>query len=268
MNYALFINILFCCAAYAQQNAHKTNPVLIYNNHTITQTVSTSNESHQLPPTANRFPGHTRHGHAPRLSQPAIVIDNNHAIHQQSKYTVTPPAQQYAIAPAPSLTNASPSSWIAWCIPPCILQLSGLQWCLSAISASYVLALAKLLYSASITLTQTDTWTSWNSAITLDAIQSNEKQYAQELFAALQARYSTAPNVAYCLSPLVHFINDITNEIAALKAFIALHQSIDSLKLTYLFPAQTTALALAREKIARAEYYKTLMVNWIGEYKA
>ena len=266
MNYFhCFIVLLFCCALRAERSA---TPVLIYNNHAITQTVATSNEPHQLPHSTNRFPGHTKPEHISRLSQPAIIIDNNHTIHQQSKHTTVQPTQQYNGTIASPSIHPSPLSWIAWCMPPCLLQLSGLQWCLGIMSASYLITLGQLLYRSSITLTQSDGWASWNSTVTLDGIQKNEKQYAQELFTALQARYSNAPNIAHCLTPLVHFINDVTSEIVALTSFIAVHHTIDSLKLTYLFPAHDVALALAREKIARAEYYKTLMVNWIGEYKA
>lgn len=261
------------------QRDNQTSRVIIYNNHKITQTVTSSNEYNTTP---NRYPGHTKDETttqhrvdiaplAPQSdsSNATMIIDNAHAINQTATHTTT---RTHSIDPhaMQSRDNAQSnlnSSWFAAFIPPIIAQSSTIQYFLGAVGLSYAVVMTKLLHSSYFVLNKKDTWSSWQADIAIETMHSDEKQFAQDLFAALQSRYINAPINACFLSPLVHFINDVDTELAQLTTFISLHKAIKKFNFMFMFPKQEDELRIAHEKIRRLEYYKTIIINWVGEYK-
>ena len=294
MNYRIIISCLAIGSTQVStlhgEPENQTSRVLIYNNHKITQTVTTSSNEYDTTP--NRYPGHTKNettthrvditpaGTAtPKTdssSLPITIIDNTHAINQTATHSTTKtrsadPLLPDEIIPAGNEHNYTSwkpgSSWLAACIPPIIAQSPAAQYLLGSLGLSYAALMAKLLHTSYFVLTKTDTWSSWKSSITIEAMHPQEKQFAQELFTALQNQYLNAPVNACFLSPLVHFINDLDAELGQLTTFISLHKTIDKFNLTFMFPKQESELHLAREKIKRLEYFKTIIINWVGEYK-
>jgi len=270
---------------------NQTSRVIIYNNHTITQTVSTSSNEYDTTP--NRHPGHTKNETATHrvditplpsttpkadLNYPsATVIDNahtisQHATHSSDRSRSIDPLLSDALKPTSNdhaYNSWKPtSSWLAPFVPPIIAQSATAQYILGAIGLSYAALTTKLLYTSYITLQKKDTWSYWKEEISLETMRSHEKQVAQELFTAMQNHYKHAPANACFLSPLVYFINDIDAELYQLTSFIWAHRFIDKFNLNFMFPTQKEGLTLTHEKIHRLEYFKTIIINWVGEYKA
>lgn len=239
----LFLIAIIPQFAYCQETKEtqkNSSPVAIYNNHTITQTILHSTEydiNYAMP---NKYAGHTKAETPLSFERPAV----------------------------------SDTSWLGkfpWLlpfIPPIIAQSKPTSIMLGSLGLGYAALLAKLFYSSCITLHKKDSWASWKETLSLEAIRSHEKEIAQELFDTMKKRYLHLPAHAYFLSPFVYFINDIDLELQQLKSFIAMHCFIDKFKLTFMFPCQYEDLMLAHEKINRLEWYKTIIINWIGEYRA
>lgn len=289
MNHCLIIaSIIISAYTFPTTPPAATSRVIIYNNHKITQTVTTKSNGLNTAPSKNRYPGHTKNEStthrvaiapvaAPAQptgdcsqAQEAIIIDNTHTISQDATHATInthsiDPLMPNEVLPANHLAK---SSWLAALIPPIIANSRPAHYFLSSLGLGYVAILAKLVHTSYVTLAKLTTWSSWQPGIAIETMQLHEKQYAQELFTALQTRYINAPINAHFLSPLVHFINDVDAELSKLAAFISLHNTIDKFNLTFMFPKQKEALNLAHEKIKRLEYFKSIIINWVGEYKA
>ena len=262
--------------------------VIIYNNHKISQTITTSSNEY---PSRNRYPGHTKNettthrvNITPLLPKtdsatdtPTLAVDNTHTIKQNAHHAATytrsiDPLLPDEVLPASNEHNYKLSipnpSWLAAFIPPIITQSSSIQYALGGLCLGYVAFMAKLLHTSYFTLTKNNTWSSWNATVPIETIRSHEKEFAKELFNALQNFYINAPINACFLSPLVHFINDVDKELNQLTTFISMHKVIDKLHLMFIFPLQQKALDIAHEKTQRLEYFKSIIINWVGEYKS
>lgn len=285
MNYRISV---MCCIVSnmlcaSDQKQESTSRVIIYNNHKITQTVTSSRDAYL---NRNRYPGHTKNETAthhvditpldlqaePFTSQGPATIDNAHIISQNATQThdnLLPEEQlptNNAHAYKPYMQSYS--SWLAACLPPILWQSQGVRYILGGIGLFYAGFMAKLLYTSHYTIADNTTWSAWKSQMPLEAMRPHEKAVAQELFAAIQDFYIHAPINACFLSPLVHFINDIDAELNRLTTFISMHKIIEKLNLSFMFPQQQEALHIAHEKIERLGYFKHIVINWVGEYKA
>lgn len=276
----LFASTWLCVITPSQ----RTSRVIIYNNHRVTQTVTSStNESGNIP-NQNRFPGHTKNeaithrvaikptpesitpSHSSPEDQSFIIVDNTHTISQEATHAIMNAHSSDPLIPNQS-NDLAKKTWLATLIPPIITDSHWSKYVLGSLAIGYLALVAKLIYASHTSLTDADTWSIWQPSITIEHMRLNEKLYAQELFTAIQSRYINAPTNAHFLSPLVYFINDVNTELKKLNAFVDLHKTIDKFKLTFMFPKQENALRMAYEKIDRLEYLKTLMINWVGEYR-
>jgi hypothetical protein len=288
MNYR---TIIFCLAINSAtqlhtEGEHQISRVIIHNNHKITQTVTSNSNEYDTP---NRYPGHTKSdttthrvditpmNNQTKTDQSTTAVDNTHTISQTATHATinrrsTDPLLPGEVKPTGNTHSYAPwdsnSSWIGAFIPPIIAQSPAIQYFLGAVGLSYAALVAKLVHTSYFVLPRTDTWSVWQANVSIEAMGTHEKQFAQELFTALQNKYIHAPVNACFLSPLVHFINDVDAELSQLITFISLHKTIDKFNLTFMFPKQENELQLAREKIKRLEYFKTIIINWVGEYKA
>jgi len=147
--------------------------------------------------------------------------------------------------------------------PLSLLALFTPKLFIGTLGLGYSALLAKLLYTSYITLTKSDTWSSWHENIAT----TSESTASQELFAAINLKYAGAENVAEFLNPLVYFFNDVDKEIKELTHFIKLHDWLNYFKIAVLFPRQAQALELAAQKIQRLEHLKQLLVKSVGQYK-
>lgn len=253
--------------------------VIIYNNHKITQTVTSHPQGNSR---NNRLSGHTKNGTPSTFNDSISIptadysliptIDNKHVIHQHTMHTVDNGGEMGACAseqvPAPiNPPTRFYSSWLSAFIPPIIAQSSGIGYVFAGLGICYAALMIKLLHTSFFTLAKNNTWSSWKTSISIENMAANEKQFAQELFTAIQNAYVHAPVNAHFLSPLVHFINDSDKELCQLKTFIALHKKINSSPIACIFPRQQKALEIAQEKIQRLEYFKNIIINWVGEYR-
>ena len=292
MQYYSIIACLIICSIQSitlASNPQKTSRVVIYNNHKVTQSVTANSTEYDRNTNSNKYPGHTKNettSHSVDLNmapkapsmpesdfeqdESAIFIDNAHAINQISIQSTTHSRSYEPELPELS-TNAPASwaspSWLAALMPPIIYQSTAIQIFFGSIGLSYAALMAKLLHAGHLVFTKNNTWSSWKISTPIETMHAQEKQFAQELFAAMQTKYINAPVNANFLSPLVYFMNDINAELTQLNSFISLHTTIDRFNVTFMFPKQDEALAFANEKIRRLEYFKTVIINWVGEYK-
>lgn len=292
MNYRILITYFALCSILITSlygnSENQTSRVIIYNNHRITQSVSTDSHEYDSDSLHNRYPGHTKnetsahrvdiasHTHpTPSCEQTddesPIVIDNAHSINQISIQSTHQSRSDSYNEPASGNQQTAgfshSHSWIGAFIPPIVYHSTTAQLFIGGLGLSYAALLTKLLHTSYFFLTKKNTWSCWKEHVSIETMQKDEKQTAQELFAAMQNQYLNAPTNAHFLSPLVHFMNDIDQEFNQLTAFISLHKTIDKLNVTFMFPTQKESLHQAQEKIQQLEYLKILIINWVGEYK-
>ncbi|MCX5922307.1 MAG: hypothetical protein NTX86_03190 [Candidatus Dependentiae bacterium] len=158
-------------------------------------------------------------------------------------------------------------STLASYVPTTLSDITTPKLIVGFLGITYSTLLARLLYTSYYVISSNDTWASWKGQMTISMLNKIEAQTAQELLAAIQTRYANAPATACFLSPLVYFINDIDGELQQLSNFLRLHRSLDYFKMSFLFPEQAEARTTAKERIARLEYLKTVVLKYVSEYK-
>jgi hypothetical protein len=125
----------------------------------------------------------------------------------------------------------------------------------------------QLLYYAYQVL-KTDTWSCWQSSMPNDMLKIlPEQELGKKLVMAAQEKYQKAATLHDLLTPLVSFLRDVENEVKNLEAFITLHSWLDTLRLSWFFPAQKKLLSIAQEKCDRLYFIKSVFIRWVTDYK-
>lgn len=125
----------------------------------------------------------------------------------------------------------------------------------------------QLLYYAYQVL-KTDTWSCWQSSVSNEVLKVlPEQELGKQLVMAAQEKYQKAATLADLLTPLVSFLRDIEQETKNLEAFINLHSWLDTLRLSWFFPAQKKLLSVAQEKCDRLYFIKSVFIRWVTDYK-
>ena len=125
----------------------------------------------------------------------------------------------------------------------------------------------KLLYGAHAILAQNN-WASWKDSTSFDILHvMPQQELAKELLFAVQKHYQTTENLTDFLLPLVSFLRDVDHELRILNQFLTMHQWLEKLHLTFLFPQQEILVQRAQEKVNRLSYLKGIFLDWVTDYK-
>ena len=137
---------------------------------------------------------------------------------------------------------------------------------LGAAAAGYGLTFGKLMLLER-SLSQATTWSNWNANIPLDSLLAMpQEDVARDLFDGIKSTYPCARHKDSALDPLVCFMNAIEKESKKLNQLITVHEWIDYLRLSNIFPGQVEALQKADHNLARLDYLKHLATSWASAY--
>ena len=111
-------------------------------------------------------------------------------------------------------------------------------------------------------------WSAWKEEISLrDLAEIPQTEVARELIISIQRKYLNPQNPSDFFGPLVSFLVDLEAEITVSKRYLKRFNWLGKIYFTYLFPGDTSAFALAEEKIARLFFIKEIFVTWTVEHK-
>ncbi len=136
---------------------------------------------------------------------------------------------------------------------------------LAACGACWLGVYARLSY-LSYTISSSTSWSTWSEHLTLDGLQQTDLAViSQELLKDIHIKY--AKRKTNFLSPLVNFINDVDAELAQINSFLQIHETLNAIKLAYIFPQQTSTVHLAIDRIQRLEFLKSIIIQATPEFK-
>ncbi|MCA9770334.1 hypothetical protein KC460_03115 [Candidatus Dependentiae bacterium] len=133
-----------------------------------------------------------------------------------------------------------------------------------AISA-YAL-LCYLVHKATIYIQDNTHWFGWHRDCSLEQLLSySQDEITNQLIVAIESRYVTAQNPTNFFDPLMHFMQDIDDEIKHLHHYKKLFLWLDRFYLASITFANTQHCLHIQEKIDRLAYIKHLFGRWIAQ---
>ncbi|KKP35347.1 MAG: hypothetical protein UR26_C0006G0031 [candidate division TM6 bacterium GW2011_GWF2_32_72] len=113
------------------------------------------------------------------------------------------------------------------------------------------------------------TWSSWKNNLTMKELyQTCHKKLAEELIRDIKLKYMDAKNFENLSASIFAFSSDINKEIKTLKRYNFIVTWIKRFLIGFAFPIQHILCLEADQKIARLEFMKSLLSEWMIDRKS
>lgn len=205
----------------------------------------------------------------PPITISPVIHVNTHALAtQETTQAQQTHATQQIIThqlPSPKIVKEQMISLGEQCTQ--LIQEHKLVFLGGGVLSAYTYVWLRLLYLG-YRISSQNSWSNWKDETSLyELLSYPQQELAHEQLYAIQERYQKSDNLTDFFSPLLIFIQAIDQEEKEIDQFIKLHQKIDTLHLSRLFPQQKLAREIAPAKLERIAFLKGLFLNWITEYK-
>lgn len=160
-------------------------------------------------------------------------------------------------------TESSLLSWLTF-IPQHIASHKVIAGIVATCLGLYGITWLRLLYAAHY-LPDLGSWSMWKEHIPVEImLQIPHQEVAEELFAAIRQAYPPA-HAHDIMTPLVTFNYAVDQELKQLYGFLHIHELIDKVKASLLFPAHEELLRATEIKIKRLLYLRDILVGWMSD---
>ena len=110
-------------------------------------------------------------------------------------------------------------------------------------------------------------WSSWKQEYSLPALLAiPQKEIAYALLHDIQKRYLNSTNPADFISPLIHFVYAIDQEMTTIQSYSYLYTWLKRLRLTYILPINTKRFEHIQGRLNRLIFIKNLFLTWAADY--
>lgn len=111
-------------------------------------------------------------------------------------------------------------------------------------------------------------WSRWQSEKSLEELFAiPQNNLAQSLLFQIQQHYTHATKPTDFLQPLIHFMNDLEQEVRLLTLYQRLSAAVASCHLTKFSIVDEAFVAAIDNRLKRLAYLKGLFLSWIAQYK-
>lgn len=140
---------------------------------------------------------------------------------------------------------------------------------IGGIFVTYVTLVAMTLY-ANAYLQKQELWSTWRSDLSIDELLTiPQRDLAESLITAVQARYAYQQHAPDFVNSLVSFIKDIDTEISYISFYERFFSWVNFCKMYKVLPTNTQVThQQLQDRIRRLKHMRNTFLSWSTEYKA
>ncbi len=155
------------------------------------------------------------------------------------------------------------------------LKITGSSWLadhkwhlLGASLAGSYIYLCSIIMRGNSYFGKKELWSSWRQDLPLEQLLAiPQQQFAGDLLAEIQRRYTDPAAVTDLVRPLGTFMRTVDQEEELLLWYQEAFSWISYLKLTAIIPFSTVQFTKITERLQRLAYYKNVFQSWTAHYQ-